>query len=115
MYLSAIAGGKTGGVVGWSQVPALLGPSLTFISMVVTGAQAWLSMMPPAEQVLDSTQQPRPVSPPAIADRHIKTQTDVAGSQFLDDEGGDGCRNVGLFTIQLFNMADSLRIFYLGR
>jgi hypothetical protein len=32
--------------------------------------------------------------------------------QFPDDKGGDGSQNVGLFTITLFNMADSQRIFY---
>jgi hypothetical protein len=37
----------------------------------------------------------------------MKTQTDFAGSQFPDDEGGYGSRNVGLFTIKLFNAADS--------
>jgi hypothetical protein len=47
-----------------------------------------------------------------MADRHIKMQTDFACSQFPDDEGRDGSRIVGLFTIKLFNMADSLRTFY---
>jgi hypothetical protein len=32
---------------------------------------------------------------------------DFAGSQFPDEEGGDDSRNVGLFTIKLFNIADS--------
>jgi hypothetical protein len=54
-----------------------------------------------------------PVLPPAMADRYIKMQTDFASSQFPDDEGRDGSQNVGLFTIKLFNMADSPRTFYL--
>ena len=31
---------------GWSQVPALLGPYITFINNLVIGDQAWLSMKP---------------------------------------------------------------------
>ena len=34
-------------VGGWSQVPAWRGP-LTFISMLVTGDEPWLSMKPPS-------------------------------------------------------------------
>jgi hypothetical protein len=64
-----------------------------------------------SEQVLDSTQPP-PVSLPAILDKHIKTQTDFAGSQFPDGKDGDGSRKVGLFPIKLLDMADTLRPFY---
>jgi hypothetical protein len=49
---------------------------------------------------------------PRKAVRHIKTETDFARSQFPDNGGGDGSRNVGIFTIKLFNIADSSRIFY---
>jgi hypothetical protein len=64
------------------------------------------------EQVLDSTQQPPPASPPATADWCIKTSTDFTHSQVPDDDSGDGSQNIGLFTIKLFNVADSLRTFY---
>jgi hypothetical protein len=39
-------------------------------------------------------------------------QTDFTGSQFPDDKGGDGSRNIALFTIKLSNMADSPKTFY---
>jgi hypothetical protein len=67
----------------------------------------------PTGQGLDSTQQPAPVSPPAVVDRHIMTQTDFAGSQFLDNDGGHSCRNVGIFSINLFNTDDNARTFHL--
>jgi hypothetical protein len=42
---SAVIGSKTGGVVGWNQVPVLGGHPVTFISMVITRAQDWLSII----------------------------------------------------------------------
>jgi hypothetical protein len=47
-----------------------------------------------------------------ISDRHSTKKTDLTGSLFPDDEGGNGFEKVGLFTIKLFNMADSPRTFY---
>jgi hypothetical protein len=35
-----------------------------------------------------------------------------SGSQFPEDGGGNGSRNVGFFTIKLSNKADRPRIFY---
>ena len=49
----------------------------------------------------------------AITDRHIMTLRDFGVSQFPDDEGGDGPRNVALLTIKQYDAASSPRIFYL--
>jgi hypothetical protein len=47
-----------------------------------------------------------------MTDRHIMTQTDVGGSQFPDDEGRDGPRNIGLLTIKQSDAAASPKTFY---
>ena len=52
------------------------------------------------------------VSPPAVMDRHTMMWTDFRGSQFPDDEGGDGPWNVGLLTTKQSDTAASLRTFY---
>jgi hypothetical protein len=48
IHLPVIAGGVTRGFGARSQAPALLGPAFTFINMLVTGDQAWLSSKPPS-------------------------------------------------------------------
>jgi hypothetical protein len=58
-------------------------------------SQAWSAVTNMLVNVSGPTNPPI-VSPPAIADRHITTRTDCAGSKFPDDEGGDGPRNVDL-------------------